>query len=103
MTLTGPDTRPAPGSREEAVLTALRTVGYPTRYVEDTAVYRILEPVGLDRPTAVVGLVLIRNRRIVYAEFLRRLYPYWGRTADSSEYLETIDRLEQDIHEGRRK
>lgn len=103
MTLTGPDTRPAEGTPEEFVLSSLRSAGYAIRYEEPTAVYRIVEPRGLDRAGAVVGLVIVRNRRIVFAEFLRRLYPYWGRAADTNDYREVLVKLMDDIEEGRRK
>lgn len=102
--LDSPDTHPRPKSREEEILSDLRSGGYAIRYDRDGAVHRVLEPHGLNRgPATVVGIIIIRGYRIVFAEFSRRLYPYWGRSDVDPLYLEARDRFAEDVHEGRRK
>lgn len=104
MSLDSGHTRAVPDSPEAEILAALRSGGYATPYDDQTAEYRILEPRGLGHqaPT-VVGFIVIRNRRIAYAEFDRTVLPWWGRTADSREYTESLERLRTLVHEGNRK
>jgi hypothetical protein len=104
MSLDSPATRAHPESTEAEILAELRSAGYGTPYDDQTAEYRIVEPQGIGhgRPT-VVGLLVIRDRKIAYAEFDRTVYPWWGRSTHSREYVESLARLRADITEGRRK
>jgi hypothetical protein len=101
VSLGSASTRPVHGSREDALLASARSGGFAVRYNEDDAVHRILEPTS--RGNSTVGLVMIREGRIMYAEFDRTIYPWWGRSDLSPEYAAAFERLDTAIREGRRK
>lgn len=101
MSLGGPATRPRPNSREHRLLADLRSGGYAIRYNEDDAVHRIMAPAAYGNTT--VGIIVIREQRINYAEFDRTVYPWWGRSAQGIEYQQALERLQTAVTEGRRK
>lgn len=101
MTLGSIATRPRPNSQEFALIASLRSGGFAIRYNEDDAVHRILEPTPHGNST--VGLIVIREQRIVYAEFDRVVYPWWGKSTSDRLYHEAFAALETAAVEGRRK
>lgn len=101
MTLGGMSTKPRPGTREHAVLADLRSGGYGVRFNDEDGVHRIVAPGARGMET--VGLLLIRNDRIAYAEFNGRVFPWWGRPEEAALYDEALTNLEADVLDGRRK
>lgn len=101
MTLGSVSTRPRPNSPEFHLIALLRSGGFAIRYNEDDGVHRILAP--SQNGNTIVGLIVIREQRIHYAEFDRRIFPWWGRSTSDPLYAEAFANLESDITEGRRK
>lgn len=101
MTLGSLSTRPQPRTREYRLLAKLRSGGYATRYNEDDGVHRIMAPAEYGNTT--VGLIVIREGRINYAEFDNTVFPWWGRSNVDPLYLDALAKLEHVVDEGRRK
>lgn len=101
MTLGSLSTKPRPGTPEHAILADLRSGGYAIRYNDDDGVHRIMAPSAYGNTA--VGLIVVRNDRIAYAEFDGRVFPWWGRPEDTALYDDALANLAADVLEGRRK
>lgn len=92
------------GSTTSEVLDALRAAGFLTVLDLEDHVYRVREPQGLDGGAPVlVGLVVVRQHRIRYAEFHRQVFAWWGMTENSIAHRDALALLLDAIHEWRRK
>jgi hypothetical protein len=89
----------------QLLLSRFREAGYQVRFDPTDKVHRIYVVVGHGTRAhqVLVGLVVIRNcptdmePRVVYAEMMGRLYPWWGHDRNSTEYLQSASALVDQI------
>lgn len=92
------------GSTSAEVLDAIRTAGYLTVLDLEDHVYRIREPQGMDGGTPrLVGLLVVRQHRIRYAEFRGQVFAWWGVAENSPEHRDSLWLLLDAISAWRRK
>lgn len=92
------------GSSTTTVLDALRTAGFLTVLDLEDHVYRVREPQGLDGGgPRLVGLVIVRNHRIRYAELYGQVFAWWGDVENTIAHRQSLEDLLWAVHERRRK